>query len=166
MKTKNSVLLAAVAVAALGSLALAPAPPTDKPAADKPAHRHENLTGPAKERHEAMEQVGDAIKVLGGMAKGQRKFDPAVVKAEATTIEERLQKAASLFPPGSDEGETHARPEIWSDRAGFDKDMKEAQTAAHALQSVTEEAAFRPALGALGKSCKECHDKYRMAAEH
>ncbi len=165
MKTKNSVLLAAVAVVALGSLALAQAPPADKPA-EKPGHHHENLTGPAKERHEAMEQVGDAIKVLAAMAKGQRKFDPAVVKAEATTIEERLEKASTLFPAGSDQGETHARPEIWSDRAGFDKGMKDAEQAAHALQSVSEETAFRPALGALGRSCKECHDKYRMADEH
>ncbi len=161
MKTKNSILLAVVAAFGLGSLALAQAPP-----ADQPGRHHENLTGPAKERHEAMEQVNDAMKVLGAMAKGQRKFDPAVVRAEAGTIEERLEKAATLFPPGSDQGETHARPEIWSDRAGFDKGMKDGQQAAHALQSVTEEAAFRPALGALGKSCKECHDKYRMADEH
>jgi len=161
VKTKNSVLLAAVAVTALGSLALAQAPP-----ADKPAHHHENLTGPARERHQAMEQIGDAMKVLGGMAKGQRKFDAAVVKTEAGTIQERLEKAATLFPPGSDEGETKARPEVWSDRAGFDKGMKDAQAAARALQAVTDEAAFRPALGALGKSCKECHDRYRMADEH
>jgi cytochrome c556 len=26
---------------------------------------------------------------------------------------------------------------------------------------VTEESAFRPALGKLGNSCKECHQTYR-----
>lgn len=151
MKTKNALLLAAAL--ALGSLAL--------------AQTHEKkMTGPAKERHEAMEQVNDAMKVLGGMAKGQRKFDPAVVKAEASTIQERLEKAATLFPPGSDEGETKARPEIWSDRPGFEKALKDAQEASRSLQAVTDEAAFRPALGALGKSCKECHDRYRMSDEH
>ena len=159
MKTKNPVLLAAAAVA-LGSLALAQAPP-----ADKPAHPQAKMTGPAKQRHEAMEQVNDAMKVLGAMAKGQRKFDPAVVKAEASTIQQRLEKAATLFPPGSDEGETKARPEIWSDRATFERLMKDAQQAAHALQAVQDEAAYRPALGALGKNCKDCHDKFRMADE-
>ncbi len=163
MNRKNTLMLAAAAVAtALCSLALAQTPP----AAAKPGHSHENLQGPAKERHEAMEQVNDAMKVLGAIAKGQRPFDAAVVKTEAATIQERLEKAATLFPPGSDEGDTKARPEIWSDRAGFDKSMKDGQEAARALQAVKDEASFRPALGALGRNCKECHDKYRMPDEH
>ncbi len=29
------------------------------------------------------------------------------------------------------------------------------------MQSVTDEAAFGPALGALGNGCKTCHDAYR-----
>ena len=33
--------------------------------------------------------------------------------------------------------------------------------AAEALKAVTEEAAFRPALGKLGNSCKSCHQDYR-----
>jgi cytochrome c556 len=121
---------------------------------------------PAKARHDAMDQVGEATKALGKMAKGQAPFDAAVVRTQATTIKERLDHAAGLFPPGSDQGETHAKPEIWSDRPGFDKAMKDAVAAASALQQVKDEAGFRPALGALGQSCKSCHDKYRMPDEH
>jgi cytochrome c556 len=140
--------LAAAAIATAAA-AFAAAPPAD----------------PAKARHEAMEHVGDAMKVLGKMAKGQAPFDAAAVGNNATTIKEHLEEAAKLFPPGSDTGETHARPEVWSDRPGFEKAMKDAQAAAAALSAVKEEAAFRPALGALGQSCKACHDKYRMS-EH
>jgi cytochrome c556 len=115
-----------------------------------------------QDRHMTMEMVGDAMKPLGAIAKKQAPFDAAVVKASATTIAENLEKAATLFPTGSGGGESKAKPEIWTDAAGFEKAMKDAHAAAVALQSVKDEAAFGPALGAVGASCKGCHDKYRM----
>ena len=114
------------------------------------------------DRHMAMEAVGDAMKPLGTIAKKQAPFDAAVVKASATTIADNLKKAATLFPAGSGGGESKAKPEIWTDAAGFEKGMKDAHAAAVALQSVKDEAAFGPALGAVGASCKSCHDKYRL----
>jgi len=119
----------------------------------------------AQARHEAMEQVGDAMKALGAIARGQAPFDAAVVKKSATTIADSLTAAEKHFPPGSDTGKTRAKAEIWTNRADFDRIMKESQTAATALAAVTEEAAYRPALGTLGTSCKSCHDMYR-APEH
>jgi cytochrome c556 len=115
-----------------------------------------------QDRHMAMEQINDAMKPLGAIAKKQAPFDAAVVKASATTIADNLKKAAGLFPAGSGGGESLAKPEIWTDAAGFDKAMQDAHAAAVALQSVSDEGAYRPALGALGQSCKGCHDKYRM----
>ena len=114
------------------------------------------------DRHMAMEAVGDAMKPLGAMAKKAAPFDAAVVKANATTIADHLKMASTLFPAGSGGGESRAKPEIWTDSAGFEKGMKDAQAAAVALQSVSDEAAFGPALGALGGNCKSCHDKYRI----
>lgn len=113
------------------------------------------------DRHMAMEAVGDAMKPLGAMAKKEAPFDAAVVKASATTIADNLQKAAALFPAGSGGGTSRAKAEIWTDAAGFEKAMKDAHAAAVALQAVKDEAAFGPALGAVGASCKSCHDKYR-----
>lgn len=114
------------------------------------------------DRHMAMESIGDAMKPLAAIAKGEAPFDAAVVKSNATTIADNLKKAHGLFPAGSGGGESRAKPEIWTDAAGFDKSMKDAHEAAVALQSVTDEAAFKPALGALGGNCKSCHDKYRL----
>ena len=51
-----------------------------------------------------MEKVGEAMKGLGKMAKGQAPFDAAVVKAQATTIKTHLEEAATLFPPGQRPG--------------------------------------------------------------
>jgi len=114
------------------------------------------------DRHMAMEGIGDAMKTLGAIAKKEAPFDAAVVKKNATTIADNLKKAATLFPAGSGGGESMAKPEIWTDAAGFEKAMKDAHAAAVALQAVSDEAAYRPALGALGAGCKGCHDKYRM----
>ena len=114
------------------------------------------------DRHMAMEAVNDAAKPLFDMAKKSVPFDAAVVKANATTIADNLKKAQALFPAGSGGGESRAKSEIWTDAAGFEKGMKDAQAAAVALQSVKDEAVFGPAIGALGGSCKGCHDKYRL----
>jgi cytochrome c556 len=115
-----------------------------------------------QDRHMAMEAVGDAMKPLGAMAKKAAPFDAAVVKASATTIADNLQTAQGLFPAGSGGGESRAKPEVWTDAAGFEKSMRDGYAAAVALQSVSDEAAFGPALGALGGSCKGCHEKYRL----
>ena len=115
-----------------------------------------------QERHMAMEAVGEAMKPLGAMAKKAAPFDAAVVKAGATTIADNIKKAQGLFPAGSGGGTSRAKPEIWTDAAGFEKGMKDAHAAAVALQAVKDEAAFGPALGALGQTCKSCHDKYRL----
>jgi cytochrome c556 len=115
-----------------------------------------------QDRHMLMEEINDAMKPLGAIAKKEAPFDAAAVKASATTIAENLKKAHELFLPGSDGGESRAKPEIWTDRGGFDKQMKDAQAAAVALSSVKDEAAFLPALRTLGGSCKSCHDMYRL----
>jgi len=117
---------------------------------------------PAHQRHEAMETVQESFKPLRAIAVKEAPFDAAVVKKNATTILEKLKEAHGLFPEGSGGGDSRAKPEIWSDRAGFDQAMKDAQAAATAMAAVTEEAAFVPAMKSLGGACKGCHDKYRL----
>jgi cytochrome c556 len=116
-----------------------------------------------KDRQQAMENVGGAMQAFAAIAKGEAPFDAAVVKENAATMEEHLRKASTLFPEGSDAGdvETWAKAEIWTDQADFVVQFKASQAAAEAMKSVTEEAAFGPALGKLGNSCRSCHQTYR-----
>ncbi len=120
-------------------------------------------TDAIKDRQHAMENVRDAMMALAAIAKGEAPFDAAVVNENAATMEGHLRKASTLFPEGSGQGdvETWAKAEVWSDHADFVVKFKEAQAAAEALKSVSEESAFRPALGKLGSSCKSCHETYR-----
>jgi cytochrome c556 len=100
---------------------------------------------------------------LVAIVKGEAPFDATVVKENAATMEDHLGKASALFPEGSGQGdvETWAKAEVWSDHADFAVKFKEAQAAAEVIGLVTEESAFRPALGKLGSSCKSCHETYR-----
>jgi len=122
---------------------------------------------PITERQETMKKVGDSMKALSGIARGEAPFDAEVVRRNATTIAESFERAAELFPAGSDKGahETWAKAEIWANRADFEAKLQAGHDAAVALQSVTEEAAYRPALGKVGQACRACHDSYRRPKE-
>jgi cytochrome c556 len=89
------------------------------------------------------------------------------VKTNAETIHQDFVKAFASFPPGSDKGppETYAKAEIWSDAEGFKAAEDAALKAVAELAASTDEASFKIAMGALGNSCKGCHDKYRRPKE-
>ena len=99
---------------------------------------------PVKERQAAMEQVNDAMKVLGAMGKREVPFDAATVRKNASTIADTFKAAGGLFPAGSGGGESRAKPEVWSDAAGFAKALKDGREAAEALRAVKDEAAPPP----------------------
>lgn len=123
---------------------------------------------PQEARHELMEDVGDAAKPVGGMLKGEVEFDAAVVMESFQTWSIAGPIFADLFPEGSETGyETEAKSTIWSDRDGFNEALaawSEAVDAAIAAnpQSLEE---LEPAAGAVFKSCKGCHEDYRVEEE-
>lgn len=68
------------------------------------------------------------------------------------------------FPPGSDKGETHAKPEIWKNMEDFTKKMEDFQLAAAKLGQVaagSDRKAIEEQVKATGKTCGSCHDDYK-----
>ena len=124
--------------------------------------------GPAHERHELMEGVGDAAKPVGEMLKGEREFDAGVVMNSFETFDEASATLGDLFPPGSEDAEgTEAAPAIWEDRAGFEGALAtwaDAVDAAIAANPQTLEET-KPVAGEVFKACKACHDDYRIEDE-
>ena len=121
------------------------------------------LAGPIEDRQAGMKQVGKAMGAFAGIAKGEAAYDAAVIKINADSMLEGWKKAFANFTPGSEKGppETYAKPEIWSDPDGVKAAEDNAMKALATLAATTDEASFKTALGGLGKSCKNCHDKYR-----
>jgi len=120
---------------------------------------------PQHERHELMESVGDAAKVVGAMLKGDAEYDNAAAMKSLETWASVAAEFGDHFPAGSETGEdTEAAPAIWEDRAGFDAALAEwsdAVDAAIAANPATL-AEAKPVLGAAFGKCKDCHDTYRI----
>jgi cytochrome c556 len=72
----------------------------------------------------------------------------------------------SAFPAGTETGhDTKAKPEIWSDAAGFAKAAANAQAAAEKLVTLAgadDKAGFAEQFDAVGKTCGACHRAYRV----
>ena len=120
---------------------------------------------PQQERHELMESVGDAAKVVGPMLKGERDYENAAAMEALRTWASVAAEFGDHFPAGSETGEdTEAAPAIWEDRDGFDAALaawSDAVDAAIAANPATLEDA-KPVIGAAFGKCKDCHETYRI----
>lgn len=103
---------------------------------------------------------------MGGLKSALLLKDGPAAKASyhADAIVAAFQQFGDAYPAGSDKGETKAKPNIWTDRAGFDKAGKDSYAAAVALADAAktgDQAKSVAAFKSLGGTCKACHDEYR-----
>ena len=117
------------------------------------------------ERHEGMEEIGDAMKLVSRELKRDTP-DLAQVRSGAGTMAELAPRVSGWFPPGTgpDVGKTEAKAEIWQKPEDFASKTNAFQQAAQRFNAAAQGqdlAAIRAAHGDLGKSCKACHDPYR-----
>ncbi|MDQ3477585.1 MAG: cytochrome c, partial [Pseudomonadota bacterium] len=118
-----------------------------------------------KERHEKMEEIGDALKVISRQLKGDSP-DLAQVRQNAEIMATLAPQVPGWFPPGTgpDVGKTEAKAEIWQKPEDFTakaRGFAEAATAFRTAAQGNDLAAMRAAQGNVGKTCKACHDPYR-----
>ncbi len=119
-----------------------------------------------KFRQGSYQVVGWHIRAMGGMVKGQIPYDQAEFTRNAEIVAMMSTVVPHAFAPGSDKGApTKARPEIWSDAAGFQKVVGNFQAEATKLAQVAKTAGsvdqVRGQFSALSKSCGACHDNFR-----
>src|SRR5687767_6065540 len=117
------------------------------------------------ERHEGMEDIGDAFKVLGREVKADAPNLEAV-RTSAATVARLAPEVSRWFPPGTgpDVGKTRALPAIWQKPEDFAAKTRDFQAAAakfDATAKAGDVAAIKAGFGEVGKTCKACHDPYR-----
>lgn len=134
------------------------------PAAAAPATKADALKL-MDERHEGMEDIDDAFKLIGREMKSEAP-DLAAVRTHSATVARLAPEVSSWFPPGTgpDVGKTRAKPAIWDKPEDFAARTRAFQAAALAFDRTAKSgdvAAIKASFGEVGKTCKGCHDPYR-----
>ncbi len=117
-----------------------------------------------KGRQGCMKANGKMMGEFAAMFKGEKPYDSAVVQAAIAAQDAACADWAKWWGEDSMKGETMetwAKPEIWTDPAGFKTVGEVFYGKFLALKATTDEAGFKAAFPELGNGCKGCHDKFR-----
>lgn len=126
------------------------------------AFAHGGVKNPAvMARMDVMADIGATTKVLGEMAKGAQPFDADKARIARAALREATDQVAVRFKAREGDPKSEARPEIWTDWAGFIARTEDMRAAAEALD-VSSLERLRAGMGAVGRSCSGCHEDYRI----
>jgi cytochrome c556 len=119
-----------------------------------------------KARQDYFKSIGGAMK---GLSDEMKKPAPSTAEVQkfTATLDAQAPKLVSFFPAGTgpESGiKTGSKPEIWQQPAEFKKDAADFVDAAKKLNLAAKSgdiAATKTAAGALGSTCKSCHQAFR-----
>lgn len=129
---------------------------------------HSGASGVVKERMDLMKSVGEEMKAIGAMIKGQQPFDAVKIRDGAALIAQKSGEVEALFPEGSLEQPTEALASIWDRWADFSQLTQRLGQEAQQLSRKAEEGDRREVTRqfvALGKVCSGCHTDFRKEQE-
>jgi cytochrome c556 len=119
-----------------------------------------------KTREADMKAMGKSLKAIKGIIDANG--SAADVVAPANKIAEVAGLIPSLFPKGSDQGETEALPVIWEKWDEFTKHADSLKTEATLLASAGQSgdlATVRAQFDKTAKECGACHKDFRKKDE-
>ncbi len=114
-------------------------------------------------RQSAFNVIGRNFAQLGAIAKGERPYDQAFAVKTATLLEILAPQPFTAFGPGTDVGTHKADPKVWSDSAKFKEAAEKFQFEIAKLSTAAKDLdTLKLQVGAVGKTCKGCHDEFRV----
>lgn len=120
-----------------------------------------------KYRQSALTVMGTHFGRLGAMVQGKVPFDAAAAAHNAQIVETMSKLPFTAFIDGTSQSQfpnTHAKPDIWAERAKFDAAATKMQDAAAKLNVAAKSGSLdqiKAAFGPTGQACKACHDDFR-----
>lgn len=112
-------------------------------------------------RMASMKMIGKNIGIVAGMARGRVDFDAAGAQAALAVIAAEAAKAPELFALNVTNSESEALPAIWEKKDEFDAFAIQLAAAAGEGSGVDSLDALGPVLGAVGGTCRDCHNAFR-----
>ena len=159
-KTTIALALVAGLGVAAGALAHELKGPMPKTAAGKAAWA----------RHDNFKKQGGAFKAINDELKKDSP-DMKLIATNAVTLKTTASQLPSWFPKGSgpeSKVNTDAKPEIWTDAAGFSAAANRLQVESSKLQALAAAGdlnGVKAQARVTGGACKNCHDKFRVPEE-
>ncbi|MEX2296149.1 MAG: cytochrome c [Dongiaceae bacterium] len=128
----------------------------------------EDLPAVVEQRQDAMKSMGGHMKAINGAIESGSP-DGALVAQLAAEIQTIAAKIPELFPEGTSlediSGDVGAKPEIWTDWAGFEQAATNLGTQAEPLVAAAgtgDAAAMAAQFKLVGEACGGCHSKFRQ----
>lgn len=117
-------------------------------------------------RQAILQLVRSNMGPMGAMAKGNIPYDAEVMLKNSERIEQLGLMMEDYFAPDTRafDVETDAKDNIWENQADFNQKAQDMITAAIQVQEVASAGLaddYRKSIGALGATCKACHDDYK-----
>ena len=117
-----------------------------------------------KYRKASLSVMGTHFSRLGAMANGRVPFDAKVAAENAALVDTLAKLPWDAFGPGTDKGDTRAMPAVWTEQAKFKAASERLMSETAKLNAAAKTGnldAIKTAFGAVGQSCKACHDDFR-----
>jgi len=123
---------------------------------------HEHATGVVRERMELMTDMGKRLLATSKRLRANKELDR--IPPDARAIQEMAGKISSLFPPGSTQSPTAAKPVVWQQFDDFAEKARKLQTEAEKLSKInaSDVTALRSQFRTVGTACDACHETYRV----
>jgi cytochrome c556 len=117
-----------------------------------------------KYRQSTMSLLGNHFGRIGVVVKGDKPYDKAAVEADVAVVEMMAKLPWAAFVPGSDLPNSKVKPEIWKEQDKFKAASDKLQSEVAKLSAANKAGdlgTIKTAFGAVGQSCKACHDNFR-----
>jgi cytochrome c556 len=115
-----------------------------------------------KYRQNVFNVMANSFGKISAVVKGEAPFNKDEVAKNAAVVAMLSTLPWQAFGPGTEGG--NALPAIWSDNAKFKSAGEKMQVAAANLNTAAQsgdQEAIKKAFGAVGATCKGCHDDFK-----